>query len=95
MAVKKTATNTIELIESKNGDMLSAQNCPSQDRTLNTTSSTFRLALCIFILLFLMAIAALETLNYESGQHQGIATVSEARHYLWTYGPTFGEQVFD
>lgn len=36
---------------------------------------------------FSLAIIALEVLYYLSKRNQGLATVSQNMHYLWTYGP--------
>lgn len=49
--------------------------------------STFLLGLAA---VFALMIAALEILDYVSERDQGLATVSQNLHYLWTYGPTFG-----
>ncbi|EPS34478.1 hypothetical protein PDE_09442 [Penicillium oxalicum 114-2] len=44
--------------------------------------------LVLFLILFSLLVAALEILYYYSQVRNGIAASSEARHYLWTYGPT-------
>ncbi|GME31222.1 uncharacterized protein LTHEOB_12502 [Neofusicoccum parvum] len=37
---------------------------------------------------FVLMVVALEVLRYVSERDDGLATVSENMHYLWTYGPT-------
>lgn len=39
---------------------------------------------------FVLMVVALEVLRYVSERDDGLATVSENMHYLWTYGPTAG-----
>lgn len=41
-------------------------------------------------LLYCLMIGALEILHYFSQRNQGLATVSQDQHYLWTYGPSLG-----
>jgi len=45
--------------------------------------------------LSILFIAALEFLNYLSNRDQGFAAAAEGMHYLWTYGPTLGENEND
>lgn len=41
-------------------------------------------------IVFILVITALEVLYHVSEKNQGLATVPQNLHYLWTYGPTFG-----
>lgn len=47
----------------------------------------FLVSLSMFLFL---TIAVLELLHYISQHNQGLVTVSENMHYVWNYGPTFG-----
>ncbi|GME57882.1 hypothetical protein GTA08_BOTSDO01504 [Neofusicoccum parvum] len=48
-----------------------------------------RPVLLAFTILFILMIVALEIMYYFSRRDDGIATVAQKEHYLWTYGPTF------
>lgn len=47
-------------------------------------------SLTAFGLLFIVALSALEILQYFSRKHDGIAQADAKDYYLWTYGPTAG-----
>ncbi|KAJ5287532.1 hypothetical protein N7478_003218 [Penicillium angulare] len=47
-----------------------------------------RRVLMAFVIVFCGIIATLEVLNHISSTNQGLASSTESRHYLWTYGPT-------
>ncbi|KAK5635128.1 hypothetical protein RRF57_010840 [Xylaria bambusicola] len=47
-----------------------------------------RSVLCGFILVFILVVAAIETLLAISDKNKGIASSTSNLHYLWTYGPT-------
>ncbi|KAJ5093992.1 hypothetical protein N7456_009853 [Penicillium angulare] len=47
-----------------------------------------RRVLIAFVIAFCGIIATLEALNHISSANQGLASSTESRHYLWTYGPT-------
>ena len=47
-----------------------------------------------FIVTFLAMLVALEIIYRFSEKDLGLATSIMNRHYLWTYGPTAGEDVF-
>lgn len=51
-----------------------------------------RLSLGGLVLLFILLVVALEILNFLSHRDRGFVTATEGVHYLWRYGPTFGEK---
>ncbi|CAI7613189.1 unnamed protein product [Penicillium manginii] len=69
-------------------------NVPSKGSTTTSQTSGWRplylrkRILILFLLTFAAIIAALEVLYQSSEARNGIATSTQDRHYLWTYGPT-------
>lgn len=70
---------------------------PGPDQSAEHTHPTwtdpyFRpLSLTSLATFLILMVAILEVLHHISQHNQGLVTVSENMHYVWTYGPTFGK----
>lgn len=77
--------------ESRNGSQVPALDQSAQNLRPTWTEVYFRpLFLIVLALLLALIIVVLEILNSVSQHNQGLVTASEDMHYIWTYGPTFG-----
>lgn len=51
------------------------------------------LVLIAFAILFAIFLAVTEVLYQYSNKHQGLSTIDQKYHYLWTYAPTAGRRI--
>lgn len=80
--VKSIDTNTDE------------ENSNHRKRTTSYTPWTLhRISLLGLLLVSVSLIVVLEVLYHVSKDSQGLATTTKNIHYLWTYGPTAGQQL--
>lgn len=90
-------SNSSPSVDMRDDDSENGLQAPGPDQSAEHTHPTwtdpyfrplFLTSLATFLILM---IAVLEVLHHISQHNQGLVTVSENMHYLWTYGPTFGK----